>query len=133
MAESPRGKGKVPGDAASGGLDTSAGVLAGGDSPPRGTRGSPWAHPTSHPPGKGPAASLGPASGDQNVTLPQECPAQWRGQGGRLPCCHRLIAYKVPYKHIVSRISCFRCRGGLYNAPPACSPALSRRCPPVHA
>lgn len=77
-----------------------------------------------------PAASRGPASGDQNVTLPQECPAQWRGRGGRLPSCQRLIAYKVPYKHIVSRISCFRCRGGLHNAPPACSPALSRRCPP---
>lgn len=84
-------------------------------------------------PWKGSAASQGPASGDQNVTLPQECPAQWQGQGGRLPCCQRLIAYKVPYKHIVSRISCFRCRGGFYNAPPACSPALSRRCPPVHA
>lgn len=42
MAESPRGKGRVPGDrrrragdAASGWLDTSPRVLAGGGSPPR--------------------------------------------------------------------------------------------------
>lgn len=38
-------------------------------------------HIPSHPPGEAPAASQGPASGDHNVTLPQECPAQWRGQG----------------------------------------------------
>lgn len=118
--KSPRGKGKVPGFAASGWPDTRRWQ------PPEGYPGCAWAW-------EAPAASRGPASGDQNVTLPQECPAQCRDRGGRLPSCHRLIAYKVPYKHIVSRISCFRCRGGLYNAPPACRPALSLALSPVHA
>lgn len=82
----------------------------------------------------GTALPVGPAGGDQNVTLPQECPAQWRGQGGRLPSCHRLIAYKVPYKHIVSKISCFQCRPAGFTIPHQhAAPRCHGVVPPVHA
>ncbi|XP_029820482.1 hepatocyte nuclear factor 1-beta [Manacus vitellinus] len=94
VAESPRGKGKVPAERRSGAGDAANAHL---DIGPRAlpARAAPRAV-------RGDVAAPGPASGDQNVTLPQECPAQWRGQGGRLPSCQRLIAYKVPYKHIIS-------------------------------
>lgn len=127
-------------------LDTSLWVLANEGSPKSGTQGGCSSSGLVHSiqpifyrgtgsihPSPGYRSPLGPTSSDHDVTLPQECPSQWRGQGGRLPSCHRLIAYKVPYKHIVSRISCFQCRpAGLHNAPPACSPALSWLVP-VHA
>ena len=86
------------------------------------------------PPAPGYHCPPGPAGGDQNVTLPQECPAQWRGRGGRLPSCHRLIAYKVPYKHIVSKISCFQCRpAGLTIPHQHAAPRCHGVVPPVHA
>lgn len=83
---------------------------------------------------RGAALLTGLAHSDQNVTLPQECPAQWRGRGGRLPSCHRLIAYKVPYKHIVSKISCFLCWPPGFTIPHQhAAPRCHGVVPPVHA
>lgn len=56
------------------------------------------------------------------------------GPGGRLPSCHRLIAYKVPYKHIVSKISCFLCRPPGFTIPHQhAAPRCHGVVPPVHA
>lgn len=91
-------------------------------------RGRDRQHPTQL---SGTALPVGPAGGDQNVTLPQECPAQWRGTGRTFAllspadCLQGALQAHCQQNQLFSVSA-----GGLYNTPPACSPALSWRCPP---